>query len=233
MDPVGPRRVREAKEESEADLRRDSSLEIQETWDRETVAKVVDEETSTSAVHQWINVVGQQEAHIDRPLGEDHSAGSAQEGQADSVERQHQCDVCKKIFMSPSQLCRHQSIHTGERPFKCTTCHMAFSQSSRHHLTEHERTHTGERPYKCTQCGKAFVKRGNLKVHERTHTGEKPYACLICGRKFNQSGNCTRHEFEHTCTAGRPFSCYECGKKINNLEDGMRHQQTHISEERR
>ena len=91
MEPEGPRRVRETKDESEADLRHDSSLEIQETRGRGTAAKVVDEETSASAVHQWINVVSQQETHNDTPLGEDqaHSAGSAQQEQADNVERQH------------------------------------------------------------------------------------------------------------------------------------------------
>ena len=43
MELVGPRRVRESKDESEAHMRCDSALEIEETRSMEMAGKVTDE----------------------------------------------------------------------------------------------------------------------------------------------------------------------------------------------
>jgi hypothetical protein len=52
--------------------------------------------------------------------------------------RGHECDVCEKVFQSPS------------------------------HLTTHMRTHTNEKPYECDVCEKRFTQPGSLKRHKRT-----------------------------------------------------------------
>ena len=55
----------------------------------------------------------------------------------------HECDVCEKVFQSPSHLARHMRTHTKEKPYECDVCEKRFSQSS--NLTKHMRIHTNER----------------------------------------------------------------------------------------
>lgn len=49
---------------------------------------------------------------------------------------------CKKQFNRIDELSRHNRIHTGKKPFKCSTCNREFSRSD--HLKTHKRTHTGK-----------------------------------------------------------------------------------------
>ena len=35
---------------------------------------------------------------------------------------QHECDVCGKMFLSPSKLAVHMRTHTNERPYECDVC---------------------------------------------------------------------------------------------------------------
>ena len=161
MEPVGPRRVQESKDESEADMRCYSASEIEETRSMEMAAEVTEEEIKISTYDQWIDVISQQEAVDETPLGQDHSASSAQQGPTDTVNKQHRCDVCKKVFMALKNLRRHELTHTGERPFKCPYCGKEFTESG--NLDRHQRKHTGKRPYACTQpgCDKAFSRGDN------------------------------------------------------------------------
>ena len=69
MEPVGPCQVREAKDESEADVRRESASGTEVTGTRETAAKVMDEETEPSAEHQGSE--SQEKAHDDTQFGRD------------------------------------------------------------------------------------------------------------------------------------------------------------------
>jgi uncharacterized Zn-finger protein len=75
--------------------------------------------------------------------------------------------------------------------FCCYICGMQTSTTG--NLTVHMRRHTGERPYKCSTCNATFAHSNALKVHCRIHTGEKPYSCHICGEKFAALRTCKTH----------------------------------------
>ena len=44
--------------------------------------------------------------------------------------KQHQCDVCEKLFNNYSVMVVHKRIHFGERPYKCLDCGDRFSCTS-------------------------------------------------------------------------------------------------------
>ena len=57
---------------------------------------------------------------------------------------QHECDVCEKVFLSPSKLAVHMRTHTNEKPYECHVCDKASRDTG--NLTRHMRTHTKEKP---------------------------------------------------------------------------------------
>lgn len=59
--------------------------------------------------------------------------------------------------------------------------------------------HTLERPYKCTYeaCGRGFVCSELLKKHVLSHTKENPFKCGYCELRFNQNYSLRGHIRKH------------------------------------
>ena len=171
---------------------------------RRTVLKVSREEEEPNLV-LCLRISDEEdglEANQNQIQKEDEEEEGVEEGEEEITVREgakrkigHECDVCEKVFRSPSHLARHMRTHTKEKPYECEVCEKRFSESG--NLTKHMRTHTKEKPYECDVCDKAFRQATHLKVHMRIHTNEKPYECEVCEERFTTSGNLQRHVRTH------------------------------------
>ncbi|XP_029626775.1 zinc finger protein 583 [Salmo trutta] len=134
----------------------------------------------------------------------------------DKDKRPHLCNVCGKHFIQKSHLDRHKMIHTGEKPFSCEHCAMAFNRPEylRMHLKLHVSGSEGpnmaeQEKTKCTECNKSFVNPKYLNIHMRMHTGERPYKCEHCAKSFTQTSILNAHRRTHT--GEKPHKCKVCG----------------------
>ncbi|XP_051034573.1 zinc finger protein 75D [Phodopus roborovskii] len=155
--------------------------------------------------------------------GWEHMAGSLSKPHP---RKPYNCQECGKDFRVPSELARHQRVHTKEKPFSCQQCDRHFRWSS--DLKIHCLAHQGIKLHKCSWCQKSFVHSTNLHIHARIHTGEKPFKCLECGRAFTQKCHLIKHQIVHT--GEQPYTCSLCERKFNRQSSLVRHQKIHCQE---
>lgn len=83
--------------------------------------------------------------------------------------RRHQCQLCLKWCVTPSDLARHERTHApkGQSVFQCDVCWMTFAQAAQ--LRAHRESHVGEVVYECPDCDMVFVSFQLLEQHQSVH----------------------------------------------------------------
>lgn len=128
----------------------------------------------------------------------------------------YKCEECTKIFRHSYNFLRHQTIHTGIRPFFCHICGKSFRVSGglQRHINEH---HYGVKKYACEVCGKKFAAKATRDDHLNIHTNTRPFVCDICGKAFKQKASLHIHKLFHTNVYR--YSCNVCGKKFRRANE--------------
>jgi len=129
-----------------------------------------------------------------------------------------QCKECGAKFKDRRYLEKHMSIHTGEKPYKCSFCDRKFRVKYVHKM--HELAHKGELP-QCPVCGGRYAA---LAAHMIIHsTDSYKHVCAVCKKEFRRSSHLKNHMLAHTDE--RRYSCQDCGCRFrysNNLKSHIR-----------
>ncbi|XP_068190974.1 telomere zinc finger-associated protein isoform X2 [Antennarius striatus] len=167
------------------------------------------------------------------------------------------CLSCSSTFKGKEELLLHAVSHTGDMPYKCSTCPEQFMYKknltvhmmkvhgypkphacaecpktflTRTELRVHEAAkHRGEKPFVCEECGHRASSRNGLQMHIKAiHRNERPFVCSLCGHAFSQRNNLNMHLRIHS--GERPFQCHLCGKTFRTQASLDKHNRTHTGE---
>lgn len=122
------------------------------------------------------------------------------------------CSLCGKILGSQASLDRHLLVHSGERPFKCQDCGLAFTTNG--NMNRHLRSHRHPKrklecnnnvdeprkkpkaePYACPKCERDFISLHVLESHLEEAHPEWAARCLSCGLVFKSYRVLNLHRF--------------------------------------
>lgn len=134
------------------------------------------------------------------------------------------CDKCGLAYPKRSTLNKHLRKHDTARNFSCEECGKTFR--SIHAVKQHKFVHSDEKPYSCDICGKSLKYALSLAAHMRIHKNEKNHVCEICGKAFVDYSILRVHIMRHTVSE-KNFECKICGKKFALKKDLDHHGQIH------
>ena len=106
-----------------------------------------------------------------------------------------ECNTCKKMLGTPSDLKRHiEEVHEKKRTFICDECQEAFSRSN--YLATHIKvTHQNEKIFVCDLCKPPtnHSRYTNLQAHIAEVHDNIEYVCELCECAFKRPGRLQEH----------------------------------------
>ncbi|XP_048468518.1 zinc finger and BTB domain-containing protein 11-like isoform X1 [Rhincodon typus] len=94
---------------------------------------------------------------------------------------EHICEHCNKIFNQIEDYHKHMTQHTGQKPFQCLTCGLAWADPRS--LWHHIREHSGEKPYICSICLDPHIDARSLRLHMKKLHGNGVPKCITLKRE--------------------------------------------------
>ena len=127
------------------------------------------------------------------------------------------CDICNKLFDTPSSMNRHRYSHRSPK-----YCGKSFFFESE--LTSHRRCHLKIPGYSCfaKNCNKLYKREAELRAHVITHK-KKRIDCPVktCTYSTYDPRNLAQHNRQHMPIK---LECIFCYKKFHYYEQKKRHE---------
>ena len=145
-----------------------------------------------------------------------------------SDNKPYKCKYCGKSYNYPSELKRHEPVHTRQPNFKCQHCDRCFFHTGT--LKQHEKAHARAKE----------THSGNLKRHSQTHAKKKSFQCKeeekrLLVRQVNRMQNTgiklTQGQKVHT--RQRSFKCQHCSRRFFHTGTLKNHEKVHERAEER
>ncbi len=159
----------ENKEEHTADVKKEDEHEtdsVAAVDDRPTVSGEFSRFVFIHSFDQHFSSTGLQQVkpQVEPAVNSIFENASVKKKLSNAFAKRHKCQKCNKNFYFPSDLKRHELIHSGIRPHKCLICLKSFNRKGT--LMQHQQlAHVN----KCSICQRAFIRNYELIMHLRTH----------------------------------------------------------------
>ena len=135
----------------------------------------------------------------------------------------YQCDICKKVFATPSSYKDHKLLHKPCN-YKCHKCHKKFVYPGV--LRIHRNFHNRTRKYVCKAegCSCRYKWPQDILRHMKIYIQETQYACRVCQYSTYEAHLYRRHVILHASRL--PYKCRKCPEHFKHTMQCYQHEKT-------
>ena len=213
----------ETKYPKEDDLHMETSDSYLNGIEERTITILGPEEMKTEA-DSSISTSAKEELNLEIAANSNKAINSNDENERKT------CNVCGRQFNRFSNLLKHRTTHSTDRPYSCKVCSKNYKRKET--LNCHMLQHSGKKNLCCSVCQKRFYTKTLLTSHMIIHSGIKAYVCNVCGSAFSYKSNLTSHLKIHSKVkiereSEKQYPCSECSKQFRLKHHLTQHMVSH------